>query len=84
MDVVPRMLANMNPRQRGVVASTIRWSPDAHELVTREAEASGVSFSQYVREAALVRAAMGEARRHGTPLQAAQQLWDALAVLREG
>ncbi|HVP03242.1 MAG TPA: hypothetical protein VMT10_11775 [Solirubrobacteraceae bacterium] len=38
-------------------ATTIRWPDRAHQAIVEAAEDSGVGFSQYVRESALIRAA---------------------------
>lgn len=64
--------------QRRLQASTIRWSWDAHQLVQREAAAAGVSFSQYVRESALVRAAIMQSVRGGGPMATAREVFDRL------
>jgi hypothetical protein len=44
-------------------ATTIRWDAVAHRLIEAEARDAGVGFSQFVREAALIRAALRAAER---------------------
>jgi hypothetical protein len=53
-----------------LVATTIRWDEAAYEYVREEARSAGVTVSQFVREAALIRAAVRQARREapGLPL----------------
>jgi hypothetical protein len=47
-------------------ATTIRFNPELWELLEREARREGVSVAQYVRDAALFRAAYGLGER-GAP-----------------
>lgn len=44
-------------------ATTIRFTPDLWELLEREARREGVSVAQYVRDAAMFRAAFGLGER---------------------
>ena len=44
-------------------ATTIRFTPELWELLEREARREGVSVAQYVRDAALFRAAYGLGER---------------------
>ncbi len=54
-------------------ATTVRFGADLWEMLEAEAERSGESVAQYVREAALARVAFSAARRgHGNP-------WSTLA-----
>lgn len=46
-------------------ATTIRFTPELWELLEREARREGVSVAQYVRDAALFRAAYGMGERNG-------------------
>ena len=41
-------------------ATTIRFSDRGYTAISRAADAQGISVSQYVREAALIRAALDE------------------------
>ena len=41
-------------------ATTIRFADRGYEAIARAAEAQGISVSQYVREAALIRAVLDE------------------------
>lgn len=47
--------------------TTLRFGPDLWELLEREAAAAGISVSQYVREAALARAAASAGARGEVP-----------------
>lgn len=60
---------------------TIRFGAVARAVVAEAAEAEGVSFSQYVREAALIRAAM-QAARLGAPVSAMPELVDEITRAR--
>lgn len=62
----------------GMQAKTVRFGRMAHDLVAREADRDGTSFSTYVREAALARAVWTIALRRETPILATR-----LQVLRE-
>jgi hypothetical protein len=53
--------------KRGMRATTVRFGTDLWEMLEREAERTGVSVAQYVREAALARVAYRAAVR-GEPL----------------
>lgn len=53
--------------KRGMRATTVRFGTDLWEMLEREAERTGVSVAQYVREAALARVAYRSAVR-GEPL----------------
>lgn len=52
-------------------------------MVTTEAALAGQSFSQFVRDAALVRAVIAQSQREGSPLASAMALHERLAMLRE-
>jgi hypothetical protein len=53
--------------KRGMRATTVRFGADLWEMLEREAERTGVSVAQYIREAALARVAYRAAVR-GEPL----------------
>lgn len=46
-------------------ATTIRFTPELWELLEQEARREGVSVAQYVRDAAMFRAAFGLGERSG-------------------
>ncbi len=52
---------------RTMRATTVRFGSDLWEMLEREAERSGVSVAQYVREAALTRIAYSAGRRGEEP-----------------
>ena len=54
---------------------TVRFSPALHGLIERSAQAEGVTFAQYMREAAIMRAAWERAR---------EQSGDTADAVREG
>lgn len=70
----------------GMRRTTMRFGVTAHEVISEAAAAEGITFSQYVREAALVRAAI-QAARTGNPMLATPDLLDevhrARAIIRE-
>lgn len=55
---------------RTMRATTVRFGTDLWEMLEREAERSGVSVAQYVREAALTRIAYSAGRRGEEPFGA--------------
>ena len=63
-------------------ATTIRFSDRAYTTIGRAADAQGISISQYVREAALIRAVLDEleGRPDAPTLSTAH---DLLALARE-
>jgi hypothetical protein len=52
---------------RAMKVTTLRFGADLWALLEREAELAGVSVAQYVREAALARAAFAAGTRAGAP-----------------
>jgi hypothetical protein len=52
---------------RAMKVTTVRFGADLWALLEREAAVAGVSVSQYVREAALARAAFAAGTRAGAP-----------------
>lgn len=46
-----------------LVAITIRWDQTTHEIIREEARMAGVTIAQFVREAALIRAAIRSTHR---------------------
>ena len=61
-------------------ATTIRFADRSYVAVARAADAQGISISQYVREAALIRAVLDEL---DTAEEALHTAHDLLAVARE-
>ena len=61
-------------------ATTIRFADRSYVAVARAADAQGISISQYVREAALIRAVLDELDTADEALHTAH---DLLAVARE-
>ena len=61
-------------------ATTIRFADRSYTAVARAADAQGISISQYVREAALIRAVLDELDSAEEALHTAH---DLLAVARE-
>jgi hypothetical protein len=61
-------------------ATTIRFADRAYTTIARTADAQGISVSQYVREAALIRAVLDELDSAEDALHTAH---DLLAVARE-
>ena len=61
-------------------ATTIRFADRSYVAVARAADAQGISVSQYVREAALIRAVLDEL---DTAEEALHTAYDLLAVARE-
>ena len=60
-------------------ATTIRFADRAYTAIAHAADAQGISVSQYVREAALIRAVLDDL---DTAEQAAHAAHDLLAVAR--
>jgi hypothetical protein len=60
-------------------ATTIRFTPDLWELLEREARREGVSVAQYVRDAALFRAAYGMGERTAAGDEQLEDLRDHVA-----
>ena len=61
-------------------ATTIRFADRAYTTIARAADSQGISVSQYVREAALIRAVLDELDSAEEALHAAH---DLLAIARE-
>ena len=61
-------------------ATTIRFADRAYTAIARAADAQGISVSQYVREAALIRAVLDELDSAEDALHTAH---DLLAIARE-
>src|SRR3954453_13770655 len=61
-------------------ATTIRFADRAYTAIARAADAQGISVSQYVREAALIRAVLDEV---APAEEAVHTAHDLLAVARE-
>jgi hypothetical protein len=61
-------------------ATTIRFADRAYTAIARAADAQGISVSQYVREAALIRAVLDELDSAEEALHTAH---DLLAIARE-
>ena len=61
-------------------ATTIRFADRGYSAIARAAEAQGISVSQYVREAALIRAVLDDL---DTAEQALHTAHDLVAVVRE-
>ena len=61
-------------------ATTIRFADRGYAAIARAAEAQGVSVSQYVREAALIRAVLDDL---DTAEEALHTAHDLIAVARE-
>jgi hypothetical protein len=61
-------------------ATTIRFSDRAYVTIARAADAQGISVSQYVREAALIRAVLDEVDSAEEAIHTAH---DLLGVARE-
>ena len=61
-------------------ATTIRFADRAYTAIARAADAQGISVSQYVREAALIRAVLDEL---DTAEEALHTAHDLLAIARE-
>ena len=55
------------PPARAMKVTTVRFGADLWALLEREAALAGVSVAQYVREAALARAAFAAGARAGAP-----------------
>ena len=62
-------------------ATTIRFADRAYTAISRAADVQGISVSQYVREAALVRAVIDELE--GEPHATITTAHDLLALARE-
>src|SRR5438034_5337169 len=54
---------------RAMKVTTLRLGSDLYDLLEREAELAGVSVSQYIREAALARAAAATGARGESPFE---------------
>jgi hypothetical protein len=67
-------------RPVALLATTIRFSDRAYTAVALAADAQGISVSQYVREAALIRAVLDELDSATDALHTAH---DLLAIARE-
>jgi uncharacterized protein (DUF1778 family) len=61
-------------------ATTIRFADRAYTAIARAADAQGISVSQYVREAALIRAVLDEL---DSAEEAVHTAHDLLAIARE-
>ncbi len=61
-------------------ATTIRFADRAYTAIARAADAQGISVSQYVREAALIRAVLDELDSAEEAIHSAH---DLLAIARE-
>ena len=61
-------------------ATTIRFADRAYTAIARAADAQGISVSQYVREAALIRAVLDEVDSAEEAIHTAH---DLLAIARE-
>jgi uncharacterized membrane protein YecN with MAPEG domain len=61
-------------------ATTIRFADRGYTAISRAADAQGISVSQYVREAALIRAVLDELDASTEAIHAAH---DLLAIARE-
>jgi uncharacterized protein (DUF1778 family) len=61
-------------------ATTIRFADRAYTAIARAADAQGISVSQYVREAALIRAVLDELDAGTDAIHTAN---DLLAIARE-
>ena len=61
-------------------ATTIRFADRAYTAIARAADAQGISVSQYVREAALIRAVLDELDSAEEAIHTAH---DLLAIARE-
>src|SRR3954471_6175690 len=59
------------PKARAMKVTTIRFSDDLWAAVSAEAELAGLSASQFIREAALARAAAAAGARGEVPFDAA-------------
>ena len=55
--------------RRGMKTTTLRFGHDLWDLLEAEARRAGVSVSQYVREAALARAAAAAGARGESPFE---------------
>jgi uncharacterized protein (DUF1778 family) len=64
----------------GLHATTIRFADRGYTAIARAADAQGISVSQYVREAALIRAVLDEL---DTAEDAIHTAHDLLAIARE-
>ena len=62
---------------------SVRFPPTSHALVAAAAEREGLSMSEYVREAALMRVALEMASQRTGGAVAAGELADALRLLRD-
>jgi hypothetical protein len=62
----------------------IRFNPADYEWVARHAAAAGVSFSEYVRTAAMARAWMDYARQNMGELAGLQTVYEAAARMIGG
>jgi hypothetical protein len=60
-------------------ATTIRFTPELWELLEREARREGVSVAQYVRDAALFRAAYGLGERTAAGDEGLEELRENLS-----
>ena len=61
-------------------ATTIRFADRGYAAISRAADAQGISVSQYVREAALIRAVLDEL---DSSTEAIHTAHDLLAIARE-
>jgi hypothetical protein len=68
------------PRPWPLHATTIRFADRAYAAIARAADAQGISVSQYVREAALIRAVLDELDSAEEAVHTAHAL---LAIARE-
>jgi Mobilization protein NikA len=75
-----RLGAPLELRPMALHATTIRFADRAYAAIARAADAQGISVSQYVREAALIRAVLDELDSAEEALHTAH---DLLAIARE-
>jgi hypothetical protein len=76
----PPLPARLEFRPVALHATTIRFADRAYTAIARASDAQGISVSQYVREAALIRAVLDELDSAEEAIHTAH---DLLAIARE-
>src|SRR3954463_10133064 len=71
-----------SPASMALHATTIRFADRGYSAIARAADAQGISVSQYVREAALIRAVLDDLDTAEEPLHTARDLVNIASEVR--